>query len=209
MHLPIFQVKLISKGAEAELYLIDYQGKRAVLKRRIAKKYRHPQLDVYLRRMRTRREARNLRRAKEAGVKTPAVFHVNEEKFEIVMEFVEGERLKEYLWAEKPWRDVLYEVGKNIACMHGIDLIHGDLTTSNILVTEDGPCFLDFGLGGISRDVEDKAVDLVCFERSFTATHPELYPDGWKCILEGYAEYELAAEVLRRAEEVKRRARYL
>lgn len=200
--------ELIKKGAEAELYRIMYNGRPAVLKRRIPKPYRVPQLDEYIRRTRTRREARLLERARRAGVLAPQVYHVDDRRMEIVMEYVSGERAKEYLIRTRD-AGLMREIGKCIAVLHENDIVHGDLTTSNIILAERGLYFIDFGLGAVSNSVEDKAVDLVCFEKSFVATHSEIAEEGWDALREGYGAYSRADEVWRRAEQVKRRARYL
>ena len=113
--------------------------------------------------------------------------------------------------------------------MHEGNLIHGDLTTSNILVkggkglhgkqehcaakgsNHSGGqrlCFIDFGLARQSSKAEDKAVDLLVFRKTFEATHVELMPEGWNLILEGYLENKGQKQVLAHMEKVEKRARY-
>jgi len=198
---------LIKKGAEAELYLLEREGRRVILKRRIPKRYRLPELDEYIRRTRTRREARLLDRARRAGVSTPKVLRVDEDATEIEMEYVEGERLKEYLQRTRD-PHVMEDVGKKVALLHASGVIHGDLTTSNIILSGDALFFIDFGLGAVSYSVEDRAVDLVCFKKSYFATHPDL-PEGWELFIQGYRTYDGADDVLRRMVVVEKRARYL
>ncbi len=200
---------LIKKGAEAELYRIEYSGKPAVLKRRISKPYRIPELDFYIRRTRTRREARLLDRARRAGVQTPTVYHVDDERMEIIMEYVLGERVKEFLLSGGDY-SVMRDVGRAVGTLHANRVVHGDLTTSNIIMRDGSLVFIDFGLGSVSNSIEDFAVDLVCFEKSFQATHYDIMSEAWPLFLEGYsAAFERAQHVFRRVEEVKRRARYL
>lgn len=198
---------LLRKGAEAELYLFEKDGQKVILKRRIPKPYRLPQLDVHIRKTRTRREARLLDRARRVGVRTPRVLRVDDRNMEIEMEYVEGERLKEYLLRTGDWR-IMKRVGKAVATLNANDIVHGDLTTSNIILSGGDLVFIDFGLGAVSKSIEDKAVDLLCFRRSYFATHPDL-PQGWTAFLEGYRDYPQAPAVLKRMEEVARRARYL
>jgi len=201
--------KLIKKGAEAELYLTEYNGKPAVLKRRIPKPYRIPELDFHIRRTRTRREARLLDRARRAGVLTPVVYSVDDERMEILMEYVSGTRVKEFLLSGGDI-GIMRDVGRSVGTLHSNRIVHGDLTTSNIIIRDGKLVFIDFGLGEVSDSIEDFAVDLVCFEKSFQATHYDVMDDAWPLFLEGYRSvFPRAPEVLRRVDEVKRRARYL
>jgi len=201
-------VELIKKGAEAELYRIMYNGRPAMLKRRIPKRYRVPVLDERIRKTRTRREARLLERARRAGVLTPEVYKVDDKRMEIVMAFVSGERAKEYLLRTEDV-SLMREIGENIARLHSNSIVHGDLTTSNIILSKNGLYFIDFGLGAVSRSIEDFAVDLVCFEKSFIATHSDIAEEGWAALVDGYSSFSEAPRVWKRFEEVKRRARYL
>ncbi len=201
-------MELIKKGAEAELYRIMYNGRPAVLKRRIPKRYRVPELDERIRKTRTRREARLLERARRVGVLTPEVLSVDDKRMEIVLEFVEGERAKEYLLRTRDI-NLMRDVGEFVARLHKNNIVHGDLTTSNIILSPKGIYFLDFGLGAVSDSVEDKAVDLVCFEKSFIATHSDIAEEGWAAFREGYSVYSESDIVWKRVEQVKRRARYL
>ncbi len=201
-------MELIKKGAEAELYKIMYNGRPAILKRRIPKRYRVPVLDERIRKTRTRREARLLERARRAGVLTPEVYNVDDKRMEIVMEYVSGERAKEYLLRTGDV-SLMRDIGENIAHLHSNGIVHGDLTTSNIILSEKGIYFIDFGLGAVSRSIEDFAVDLVCFEKSFIATHSDIAEEGWAALVDGYSSFSEAPLVWKRFEEVKRRARYL
>ncbi len=127
---------------------------------------------------------------------------------EIVMEYVEGERAKEYLLRTGDYK-LMRRIGENIAILHENNIVHGDLTTSNIILSGDDLVFLDFGLGAVTTSVEDFAVDLVCFEKSFIATHSDIAEEGWAALVDGYSSFSEAPRVWKRFEEVKRRARYL
>ncbi len=201
-------MELIKKGAEAELYKIMYNGRPAVLKRRIPKRYRVPVLDERIRKTRTRREAKLLDRARRAGVRTPVVYHVDDRKMEIVMEYVSGERAKEYLLRTGDYT-LMRRIGEKIAILHENRIVHGDLTTSNIILSGNDLVFIDFGLGAVTTSIEDFAVDLVCFEKSFIATHSDIAEEGWAALRDGYSRNPDAPRIWKRFEEVKRRARYL
>ncbi len=199
-------MEMVRQGAEAKLFKTVFGGKPALLKARIPKEYRCRQLDDLLRATRTSREASLLRKARGLGVRTPAVYSVDRGKKEILMEFVEGPRLKDVL--SKKNLGLCRPVGEAIAAMHASNLIHGDLTTSNILVKGKELYFIDFGLGYGSARLEDKAVDLLVFQKTFEATHVELMPKGWNLVLEGYLEKGGSKTVVRHMEKVRERARY-
>ena len=70
--------------------------------------------------------------------------------------------------------DIGAQVGKAVAKMHDGGLIHGDLTTSNILIRDDDDrtvVIIDFSLASNSIIAEDKGVDLYVLERAITVTH--------------------------------------
>ena len=202
-------MKLISRGAEAELYKTDYLGRKALLKIRSAKPYRNKLLDEKIRRRRLKDEAAMLHRAKSAGVRTPVIYKIDEENAAILMEFVEGKRLKDlFKQGKSMWLRWGTPVGVNIGKMHENGIIHGDLTTSNILLHNKNLVFIDFGLGFFSRKTEDKAVDLLVFKKTFMATHPEL-GGVWKRILKGYLEGGGSRAVIGHMGKVEARARYL
>ncbi len=202
-------MKLLRRGAEAELYLSEFEGKPALLKKRVEKSYRAKELDSEIGIGRTGLEARLLSRARKLGIKTPQVYSVDKGKREIVMEFIEGERAKDVL-NSKNYSKICKGIGKDIAKMHSYDLVHGDLTTSNILIHNNSLVFIDFGLGSASKKIEDKAVDLLVFKKTFEATHADLMPKGWEKILEGY-EAEMGKEgekTVAHIAIIEKRARY-
>ncbi|MCC5994221.1 MAG: Kae1-associated serine/threonine protein kinase [Candidatus Aenigmarchaeota archaeon] len=205
-------MEIIKRGAEAILYIDYFEGKKVLVKERIKKGYRLEILDTKLRAERTRREARLMREARNIGVYTPQIFHVDEKNCRIIMEFIDGYRLKDILdeWSKEKIERVFIEIGKNIGKMHSADIIHGDLTTSNILIKNDTIYFIDFGLGYFSKRIEDKGVDLNLFKEAIRATHPNLLNLCWQNIVIGYMqEFDKWKEVLERVDEIERRARYV
>ncbi|MBN2067598.1 MAG: Kae1-associated serine/threonine protein kinase [Candidatus Diapherotrites archaeon] len=199
-------MELIRQGAEAKLFKTKHGEKAALLKQRVEKDYRCKELDERLRRERTALESNLLRKARGVGVNTPQVYSVDKGKKEILMKFIEGPRLKDVL--EKGNLDLCREIGKAIAIMHGSNIIHGDLTTSNIMLQGEDLFFIDFGLGKSSRKIEDKAVDLLVFKKTFEATHCSLMPKGWEKIIEGYLEGNGEREVTAQMKRVEERVRY-
>ena len=206
---------LIRKGAEASLFLEEWQGQRIILKRRLPKEYRHPQIDGRIRNYRTLHESQLLHQAKAAGVPTPVIFLVDLHESIIMMEFVEGKRLKEILHTLSPGKQKLLckLIGRMIGCLHKNCLVHGDLTTSNMILTNDGKIvFLDFGLGEKTTALESRGVDLHLMKRAFESTHFRIAEKCFSAILKGYAEIlgeEVTSRVLAKIEEIELRGRYI
>lgn len=203
--------KIIARGAEAVLYMEKIDNQEALVKERIRKSYRLPAVDLELRLQRTKREARLLSEARRCGVVTPKVFAVNEKDCKIIMEFIKGKRLKEF-FIEASGRDaarIAKKVGGQIGIMHSGGVVHGDLTTSNMILSEDAVYFFDFGLGESSRRIEDFATDLSVLKEAIKSTHFRKLDLLWDNIVKGYkSENTNAEEVLKRMDEIEKRGRY-
>lgn len=207
-------LRLTAKGAEADLWLDpNWNGVKALIKRRGEKRYRHPELDREIRRARTIHEASIIHRAKEAGVPTPLIYQVDPEAATIVMEFVEGDRVRDTVesMADDERRSLFASIGGLAGQLHKAGIVHGDLTTSNIIKTRDGIVFIDFGLSEVSVETEKRGVDLNLMRRMLTSTHfrhaEELFcafKEGYRRALGGEAD-----EALDRMEEIVRRGRYV
>lgn len=198
--------KLIYKGAEAELSEGRYLGIPCVIKRRVPKSYRIPELDNRLRSSRLRTEVSLLGFAR-AAVNTPHVLDVDLKGNAITLERIAGPKVKDLFLAGKKVEKTAREIGKAVAALHGQGIIHNDLTTSNMLLGRNGLCFVDFGMGFRSQKTEDKATDVVVFRKMLKSTHYALFGRIWKAFLEGYAE-KGAKETLLRAGKSEKRARY-
>ena len=195
------KVNVIKQGAEAVLYL---KGGKLV-KERIKKGYRIKEIDERLRKLRTRSEGKLLMRAEN----TPKVFSVDEDKCIIEMEFIDGELVKDILDAlDDCKRDMLCrEIGKNIAKLHDKNIIHGDLTTSNMLI-KDKLYFIDFGLGFSSLRIEDKAVDLRLLKQAFESKHYKIADKCFNLVLRGYKNCGDYDDVIKQLAKVEGRGRY-
>jgi len=145
---------LIKKGAEADIYLIDWYGRKAISKVRTPKPYRHKSLDDSIRKNRTIHEGNMLSCAKMIGIRSPFIYFIDPVRAEIVMEFIEGKNAKEMMT-----HDLAYRIGRYAGLLHSNNIIHGDLTTSNFIVGKK-LVLLDFGLAFHSVRNEDKAVDV-------------------------------------------------
>lgn len=206
---------LIKKGAEASIFLEDWQGQKVIMKHRLPKKYRLPQIDERIRSYRTIHESQLLHCAKEAGVSTPMIYSVDLDDSNIIMEFVEGIQVKQILNDSSPEerQHLSNYIGELIGSLHLHNIIHGDLTTSNMILCQNGKIvFVDFGLGEISVELELKGVDLHLMKRAFQSTHFRYAEECFKAVLEGYTKMvgvEMAKKVIGRISEIERRGRYV
>jgi TP53 regulating kinase and related kinases len=196
---------LIKKGAEANIYITKWYGKEAVVKTRLAKPYRHTSLDTQIRRRRSVNEAQMLSVAKIAGVRCPFVYFMDPVRCEIVMEFIAGRNAKEIMNAE-----LSLEMGKYTGLLHSKNVVHGDLTTSNFIVSST-LVLLDFGLSFYSQRNEDKAVDVRLIKEVFSSAHYPIYPSLFENFLTGYLEImdeKRAKKILEKVSDIERRGRY-
>lgn len=206
---------LLYVGAEAEVYRARWYGIDVVIKRRIPKPYRIRELDEEIRFRRTVKEAKILHYAKKAGVPAPTVYFLDLTNSTIVMSFIEGERIREALskftGEERARKTEL--IGVYTGRLHQARIQHGDLTTSNMILTEDGRIFVvDFGLSAFTSDVEDMAVDLILFRRALMSTHYVFAEECFKAFLKGYVSVRgrgTAEKVIDKAREVEKRGRYV
>lgn len=200
-------MKPLAQGAEAKIY----KENSTIIKERLAKAYRHPELDHSLRQFRTRREAKVLQKLEELRFPAPHLREFSDKRMSIVMDFIPGETLKEVLQQkENDFEHLAKEIGERIGQLHKADIIHSDLTTSNMIQRKESGevTFIDFGLSFFSGKVEDKAVDLFLLDRALGTTHAEIYPAVFEEVLEGYQEeYADADNVLSRLQLVERRGR--
>lgn len=198
--------KVIGRGAEAVLYLED--GK--VVKERVKKGYRHPEIDSRIRKFCTRRESKLLASASSL-INVPKVFESSDSDMRIVMEFVEGDTLRDVLddMPKGKRLEVCEQLGKSIALLHDANMIHGDLTTSNFILKEGRIHFIDFGLGFFSTKVEDKAVDLHLLRQALESKHYRHFEESFEAVIEGYRKTSLNGKaVLDRFIAVEKRGRY-
>jgi len=205
-------MEVICKGAESLIYMSEYEGKKVLVKERIKKSYRIKEIDEKLRKERTRREVNLLRRAREISVSTPQVLHVDEKNHKIIMEFIDGIRIKEFLNSanEDKIKKVCFEIGKLIGKLHSNKIVHGDLTTSNMILKDGKIYFIDFSLGNFSTRIEDFGVDLNLLYEALKSTHFKILDVCWNSIANGYkTEFKDAEKVFRKMEEIEKRARYM
>jgi TP53 regulating kinase-like protein len=200
---------IIKKGAEADIYLIDWYGQKAISKLRKAKPYRNVLLDSEIRKKRTIHEANMLSAAKLARVITPFIYYLDPMRAEIIMEWIEGDSVKDIIDGE-----LAQEIGRFAARIHARNIIHGDLTTSNFIFNKKNNkmTLMDFGLSYFSERFEDKAVDIRLIKEIFMSAYADRYENLYSNFLLGYEQAsingQLTAEILKTVQEIENRGRY-
>ena len=192
-------MKLIGKGAEAELYL----DKDKVIKKRISKRYRIKELDIPLRKFRTRREAKVIKKLPEE-IPAPELLKMDDKNMNLEMSFIKGDKVRDMLDNKL---NICKDIGEKIAIMHNFGIIHGDLTTSNMIYNKK-VYFIDFGLSFFSYKIEDKAVDLHLLRQALESKHYKVFDKAFKLVLKGYKrESDNYDDIMNRLEKVEARGR--
>lgn len=211
---------VIKQGAEAKLYTGTFNGIECLVKERFVKHYRLAELDKTLTKSRIKAEQKAIKRCEEAGIKVPKLFNVDFNQRKVYMEhFTEAITAKEFIkeivkdskFSDERLSELTKRMGEIVGKLHANNIIHGDLTTSNLLVNKTAEDYevilIDFGLSCYSASHEDKGVDLYVLERALISTHstlPQLFPQ----ILESYQPTNpTSAETIKRFEEVRARGR--
>ena len=204
-------MKLIAEGAEAKIYLTKIDSKNYIIKERVPKTYRIKEIDEYLRKTRTRKELRILEKASKI-INVPKLYSSSSEKnFKIVMEYLDGKKLADHLdsFSDKERVTICKNVGKQVALMHNHNIIHGDLTTSNMILKNNDVFLIDFGLGFISDKIEHKAVDLHLIEQALESKHYINFKSSFEAIINSYKKYSNNFKLIfDRLDKVGSRGRY-
>lgn len=203
--------KILYRGAEAEIRLSEYMGKTVVRKQRVKKAYRIKEIDCQLISFRTKEEAKLIAEARSHGVSVPLLYDVDLVKGAITMEYLDGSRVKDILngLEESERKRICLKIGESIARLHNHDIIHGDITTSNMIFLHDRIYFIDFGLGCKNTELELKGVDLHVLMEAFESTHSK-YSYCFEYVLEGYSKHYRGdgTAVVEKIDEIVRRGRY-
>src|SRR5881628_3741110 len=205
---------LLRRGAEADLSFTTIGPWKVVIKRRVRKEYRNPTLDEQIRHDRTISEASRLHEAKAAGARVPSIVVVDVENNAIAMSHLDGKVARECLddMGINEARKLLRSIGEQIGLLHTGGIVHGDLTTSNVIVSPFGaPFIVDFGMSRRSIEAEDRGVDLHLLQRSIAASHLRDTSPLIKAMTRGYgrtAGEKVLRSSLAKAREIARRGRY-
>ena len=193
-------MKQIQQGAEATIY----QDKDKITKLRTSKSYRLPILDNKLRKSRTKAEVKIINKL-QSIIPVPKILETDNQQT-IEMEFIDGKKLSEHL-EQLDWKSICKKLAENLTKLHNQDLIHGDLTTSNMIFKDNLVYLIDFGLGFHSHKIEDKAVDLHLLKQALDAKHFKIFPEAFNIILKNYKaqQYDL---IIKRIDTIEKRGRY-
>jgi len=177
-------MKILKKGAEADVYTSSWNGKKSVLKIRKEKKYRNSSLDTRIRKQRTIREAQLISYVKSFGISTPLIYFVNYKNFSIYMQYVKGKLIRDM--DEKSIPKTCLQIGMIVGTLHQNGIMHGDLTTSNFILTSKHLFLIDFGLANRTEKPDDHAVDLRLFKEILNSAHANVMKKSWKNFITGY-----------------------
>uniref|UniRef100_A0A8C2H375 non-specific serine/threonine protein kinase n=1 Tax=Cyprinus carpio TaxID=7962 RepID=A0A8C2H375_CYPCA len=215
------EAQMIKQGAEARVYRGKFLGRSVIIKERFPKLYRHPEVDEKLTRRRTTQEVRSILRCRRAGINAPVVYFVDYTTHCIFLEdIIHSVSVKDHIASAQAseqnpqhLQTLADKIGETLAQMHDEDVIHGDLTTSNMLLVSGAEdqnmklVLIDFGLSYISALPEDKGVDLYVLEKAFLSTHPKT-ETLFERLLKSYtASSKKSPAVIKKLDEVRLRGR--
>ena len=202
-------MKLVKKGAEADIYATIWNGLNSILKIRKKKDYRVHSLDMRIRTLRTIREAKMISETKSFGITTPLVYFVDEKKCEIYLQFIKGKLVRDL-----PLNKIIKmctEIGRIVGTLHKNGIMHGDLTTSNFILSNRGLVVLDFGLSQKTDKIDDYAIDLRLFKEVLNSAHAQIVEDAWVSFVLGYRKIlgnMLTEKILSHVSVIEKRGRY-
>ena len=202
-------MNLVKKGAEADIYVTTWNGLDSILKIRKKKDYRVHSLDMRIRTLRTIREAKMISETKSFGITTPLVYFVDEKKCEIYLQFIKGKLVRDL-----PLNKIIKmctEIGRIVGTLHKNGIMHGDLTTSNFILSNQGLVILDFGLSQKTDKVDDHAIDLRLFKEVLNSAHAQIVEDAWVSFVLGYRKIlgnMLTEKILSHVSAIEKRGRY-
>jgi TP53 regulating kinase-like protein len=170
-------MKIIARGAEATIY----DNKDIVIKYRKRKGYRLKEIDETLRYSRTQREFNALKRCHDAGVRVPIPMRISDDGDRLYMEKINAAQL-DYRFSPL----VMSGVGDIVAMMHKAGVIHGDLTTANMLMNGKKITLIDFGLGYFSKKDEDRATDIAMLKSALKSRHVKVFKQAYQLFIRHY-----------------------
>ena len=202
-------MKLIKKGAEADIYQTVWQNSNAILKIRKTKNYRNSSLDSKIRKQRTIKESQILSQVKSFGIPAPLVYFVNLKNTSILMQEIPGKPVHDL--SEPKIIQLSKTIGKLVGILHKNGIMHGDLTTSNFIFFKNNIYVIDFGLSQNTIKPEDHAVDLRLIKEILNSAHAKIMVPAWKNFLLGYKSVVGSAnyvKITKLVSDIESRGRY-
>jgi TP53 regulating kinase-like protein len=202
-------MKLIKKGAEADIYVTEWKNSDAILKIRKSKNYRNPILDKNLRKQRTIKESQTIMEVKSFGIPAPLVYFVNLEKSSIMMQRIPGKPIHDL--PDSKVIALAKQMGNLVGMLHENGIMHGDLTTSNFIFFKNKVYVIDFGLSQKTIKPEDHAVDLRLIKEILNSAHAKIMEKAWKNFLTGYKTVVGTSrylKIIKLVSEIESRGRY-
>ena len=200
---------LIKKCAEADIFLTEWDGKKAILKARKKKNYRNHILDEKIRKQRTIRESQIISDVKSFGISTPLVYFVDTKKFTILMQYISGTLVRDM--SKSKIIELCIEIGKIVGLLHKNGIIHGDLTTSNFIFSKKSLFLIDFGLASRTAKLDDHGVDLRLFKEILNSAHADIIDKAWSNFLKGYTKsvgQKYCKKIIDKVSIIESRGRY-
>ena len=202
-------MKLLKKGAEADVYLSSWNGKKAILKIRKEKTYRNSVLDKRIRKQRTIKESEIISQVKSFGISTPLIYFLDVNKCSILMQYIDGKLVRDM--SEKVIEKTCFEIGKIVGILHKNGIMHGDLTTSNFILSKKKLILIDFGLASRTEKPDDHAIDLRLFKEILNSAHANILNKSWSNFLKGYSKSvgeKYSKKIIKLVAVIESRGRY-
>jgi TP53 regulating kinase-like protein len=202
-------MKLVNRGAEADVYVTIWDKKKAILKIRKEKSYRNSLLDKKIRKQRTSRESQIISQVKSFGVSTPLIYFMDINECSILMQYIDGKLIRDM--KDNDIVKVCSEIGKIVGTMHKHGVMHGDLTTSNFILDKKKLFLIDFGLASRTEKPDDHAVDLRLFKEILNSAHAKVMDKSWKNFQKGYSKavgVKYSKKILNLVAVIESRGRY-
>jgi len=202
-------MKLVNRGAEADIYSTIWNKKKAILKIRKKKSYRNSILDQKIRKQRTIRESQIISQVKSFGISTPLIYFMDTNKCSILMQYIDGKIVRDM--ENSNIVKICSEIGRIVGIMHKNGIMHGDLTTSNFIVDKKKLFLIDFGLASRTEKPDDHAIDLRLFKEILNSAHAKVMEKSWKNFQKGYSKavgLKYTKKILNLVAVIESRGRY-
>lgn len=146
---------------------------------------------------------------KSFGIITPLVYFVDEKKCKIYLQYIDGKLVRDL--PSNQIKKICKEIGRIVGTLHKNGVMHGDLTTSNFILSQKGLVIIDFGLSQKTNETDDYAIDLRLFKEVLNSAHAQIVKDAWSSFLDGYKKIlgkHLCEKIINQVLVIEKRGRY-